>query len=76
MEGAEGYRDDLRVFCCTSHENGAKEVFGLWSIYDTNDSTLGKELGGSLRRIPDARFAVACSGDALRIANDFSAALQ
>ena len=74
MKGTQGYCDDLGIFCGTSHENGAKEVFGLWSICDEDDDTLGKVLGGSLRRIPDARFAVACSGDALRIASDFSAA--
>lgn len=74
MEGTEGYCDHFRVFCCTPHKDGAKEVFGLWSIYDTNDDILREVLGGSLRCIPVARFAVACSGDALRIANDFSAA--
>ena len=47
MKGTQGYCDDLRVFCRASHENRAKEVLGLWSIYDANDDASGKVLGGS-----------------------------
>jgi len=76
VEGAERDCDDLCVLCCTSHEDGSEEVIRLWSIYRVNNDTSGNVWDGCLRRVPDARFAVAWSGDALRIANDFSAALR
>ena len=76
MKGAKRYCDDLRILGRTSHENRAEEVIGLWSIYRVNSDASGNAWGGGSSRVPDARFAVACSGDALRIANDFSAALQ
>jgi len=76
VEGAERDCDDFRILRRTSHENGAEKVIGLWSIYRANNDTSGDVWGGCLGRVPDARFAMAWSGDALRIANDFSAALR
>ena len=76
MEGAERDCDDLCILRRASHENRAEEVIGLWSIYCANKTASGNVWDGCSGRVPDARFAVAWSGDALRIANDFSAALR
>ena len=76
VEGAERDCDDLRILRRAPHENRAEEVIGVWSVYRENGDGSGNVWGGGLRSIPDARFAVACSGDALKMANDFSAALR
>ena len=76
MKGAERDRNDLRILRCTPHENGTEEVIGLWPIYREKVTALENVWGIGLGSLPDARFVVACSGDALRMANDFSAAFQ
>lgn len=43
----------------------------MWAIYAMQFGTVNKTI---VRHVPEAKFAVACSGDDLKIANDFSAA--
>ena len=76
MKGTERDRNDLRILRRTPHENGTEEVIGLWAIYREEAAALENVWDIGPGSLPDARFVVACSGDALRMANDFSAALQ
>jgi hypothetical protein len=76
MEGAERDCDNLRILRRAPHENRAEEVIGVWPIYRANSDGSGNIWDEGSRSVPDARFAVACSGDALRMASDFSAALR
>jgi hypothetical protein len=76
VEGTERDRNDLRILRCTPHKNGTEEVIGLWPIYREKATALENVWDMGLGNPPDARFVVACSGDALRMANDFSAALR
>jgi hypothetical protein len=76
LQGAQGNSNHFSVLGCTTHEYGLEKIVRLWSIYILKSNRFQKQVCTHTHKLhePEAKFVVACSGEARKIAKDFSAA--